>query len=79
MDKDIFEYLRVLGLSDIEINYIEDNNDNIVYANLNHVKKIINFLQELELNINEIKKILKINVYMITENFQRINKLNFIY
>lgn len=79
MDKQVFEYLRILGFTDEEINYIEEKNDNIAYANLSHVKQIILFLQELELNIQIIKNICTTNVFMITETFSRINKLNNIY
>lgn len=57
MNKQVFEYLRILGFTDEEINYIEEKNDNIAYANLSHVKQIILFLQELELNIQIIRKI----------------------
>ena len=79
MNKQVFEYLRILGFTDEEINYIEEKNNNIAYANLSHVKQIILFLQELELNIQIIRKICTTNVFMITETFRRINKLNNIY
>ena len=79
MDKQVFEYLRILGFTDEEINYIEEQNDNITYANLYRVKQIILFLQELGLNIQIIRKICTSNVFMITETFRRINKLNNIY
>jgi len=79
MNKQVFEYLKILDFTDDEINYIEEKNDNIVYANLAHVKQIITFLQELNLDNDSIKKICLDNVYMITETFRRINKLNDIY
>ena len=79
MNKQVFEYLKILGFTDDEINYIEEKNDNIVYVNLAHVKQIIIFLQKLNLNNDSIKKICLDNVYMITETFRRINKLNDIY
>ncbi len=79
MNKQVFEYLKILGFTDDEINYIEEKNDNIVYANLAHIKKIIIFLQKLNLDNDSIKKICLDNVYMITETFRRINKLNDIY
>ena len=79
MNKQVFEYLRILGFTDKEINYIEEKNDNISYANLSHVKQIIIFLQEIGLNIQIIRKICTTNVFMITETFRRINKLNNIY
>jgi DNA-binding transcriptional MerR regulator len=79
MNENIFEYLKILGFTCEEINYIEENNDNIVYANLAHVKQIILFLQKLKLSFQDIRKICIINVFMLTETFRRINRLNSIY
>ena len=79
MDRQVFEYFRILGFTDNEINYIEEKNDNIAYASLIHVKQIIIFLKKLKLNNDDIRKICLDNVYIITETFRRINKLNDIY
>lgn len=79
MDKNVFDYLRIIGFTDNEINYIEDNNDNIFYVNLSHVKKVITILQKLELDIINIRKILTKNVLLITEHTEKINEINKIY
>lgn len=79
MRKDVFDYLRIITFTDEEINYIEDNNDNIFYVNLVHVKKIINILRDLGLDNRNIKKILMKNVYIITEKIEKLNLLNDFY
>lgn len=79
MNKYVFDYLRIIGFTDDEINYIEDNNDNIFYASLSHVKKLIDILQNLGLDNINIKNLLIKNVYMITEKIEKINILNNIY
>lgn len=57
MEKEVYDYLRRIGLIDSEIDFIEDNNDHIVYLTLNQVKKIINILKSF-LSNNELKEIL---------------------
>lgn len=79
MDKNIYDYLRIIGLTDDEINYIEDNNDNIFYVDLNYVKKVITILQNLDLDIVNMRKILTNNVFLITEHTQKINEINKVY
>lgn len=79
MDKEIYEYLRKYGLSDKEIDYIEDENDNIFYINLGYAIKIINFLESKDLEKNEVKQILINNPYMITVGKERLALLTNIY
>ena len=79
MNKYVFDYLRIIGFTDNEINYIEDNNEYIFYVNLVHIKKIITILQDLGLDNINIRKTLIKNVYIITEKIEKINLLNNVY
>ena len=79
MRKDVFDYLRIITFTDDEINYIEDKNDNIFYVNLIHAKKIITILRDLGLDIENIRKVLTKNVFLITEHTEKINEINKIY
>jgi len=79
MNRDLFNYLRELNLTDDQINYIEENNQFIYNTSKDYTKKVLNKIREKGITDLEIKDMLIKNIYLVSESLKRIEKLENIY
>ena len=79
MREDVYKFLREYGFSKEEVNYFEDENEEMYFTNLIEVNKNIDFLINKGLTKEEIIYVFKKNPYMITVKNNRLKLLDKIY
>jgi len=79
MREEVYDFLREYGFTKEEVNYFEDENDDMYFTNLIEVNKNIEFLKNKGLNKEEIMQVFRYNPYMITVKNNRLDALNQIY
>jgi len=79
MIEEVYDFLREYGFSKEEVNYFEDENEEMYFTNLVEVNKNIDFLINKGLNKEEIIKVFKFDPFMITVKNNRLEALDKIY
>lgn len=79
MREEVYDFLREYGFSKEEVNYFEDENEEMYFTNLIEVNKNIDFLINKGLTKEEIIYVFKKNPYMITVKNNRLKLLDKIY
>jgi len=79
MHEYVYKFLRTLGLSDKEIDAIEDFSNAICYVSLEHAIGSIERLKSLGLSAEEIKDLLIHDKYFLCMPFESIDNYNHIY
>jgi hypothetical protein len=76
---EIYEYLINYGFKKDDLDNIKKNNEKIYFASLKNIEDNILFLQNKELEKNEIIKLVKKNPYILTAGTQKKQMLDEIY
>ena len=79
MIEEVYDFLREYGFTKEEVNYFEDENEEMYFTNLIEVNKNIDFLINKGLNKEEIIKVFKTDPFMITVKNNRLETLDKIY
>ena len=79
MIEEVYDFLREYGFTKEEVNYFEDENEEMYFTNLIEVNKNIDFLINKGLTKEEIIYVFKKNPYMITVKNNRLKLLDKIY
>ena len=79
MIEEVYDFLREYGFTKEEVNYFEDENDDMYFTNMIEVNKNIDFLINKGLNKEEIIKVFRYDTFMITVKNNRLDALDKIY
>lgn len=79
MIEEVYDFLREYGFTKEEVNYFEDENDDMYFTNMIEVNKNIDFLINKELNKEEIMQVFRVDPFMITVKNNRLDALDKIY
>ena len=79
MIEEVYDFLREYGFTKEEVNYFEDENDDMYFTNMIEVNKNIDFLINKGLNKEEIIKVFRVDPFMITVKNNRLDALDKIY
>ena len=79
MIEEVYDFLREYGFTKEEVNYFEDENDDMYFTNMIEVNKNIDFLINKGLNKEEIIKVFRYDPFMITVKNNRLDALDKIY
>ena len=79
MIEEVYDFLREYGFTKEEVNYFEDENDDMYFTNLIEVNKNIDFLISKGLNKEEIMQVFRVDPFMITVKNNRLDALDKIY
>lgn len=79
MLEEVYDYLNAYGLTDTELEKIEQSNEKIYFVNVNQIKKNICFLKDKYLTDEDITRIIDKNPYILTEHINRFEELDEIY
>ena len=79
MGEEVYDFLREYGFTKEEVNYFEDENDDMYFTNMIEVNKNIDFLINKGLNKEEIMQVFRIDPFMITVKNNRLDALDKIY
>ena len=76
MIEEVYDFLREYGFTKEEVNYFEDENDDMYFTNLIEVNKNIDFLISKGLNKEEIMQVFRVDPFMITVKNNRLDALD---
>ena len=79
MIEEVYDFLREYGFTKEEVNYFEDENDDMYFTNMIEVNKNIDFLINKGLNKEEIMQVFRVDPFMITVKNNRLEALDKIY
>ena len=79
MIEEVYDFLREYGFTKEEVNYFEDENDDMYFTNMIEVNKNIDFLINKGLNKEEIMQVFRVDPFMITVKNNRLDALDKIY
>ena len=79
MREEVYDFLREYGFTKEEVNYFEDENEEMYFTNLVEVNKNIDFLINKGLNKEEIMQVFRVDPFMITVKNNRLEMLDKIY
>ena len=79
MIEEVYDFLREYGFTKEEVNYFEDENDDMYFTNMIEVNKNIDFLINKGLNKEEIMQVFRVDPFMITVKNNRLEVLDKIY
>ena len=79
MIEEVYDFLREYGFTKEEVNYFEDENDDMYFTNMVEVNKNIDFLINKGLNKEEIMQVFRYDPFMITVKNNRLDALDKIY
>ena len=79
MREEVYNFLREYGFTREEVNYFEDENEDMYFTNLIEVNQNIDFLINKGLNKEEIMQVFKVDPFMITVKNNRLEMLDKIY
>jgi len=79
MIEEVYDFLREYGFTKEEVNYFEDENDDMYFTNMVEVNKNIDFLINKGLNKEEIMQVFRVDPFMITVKNNRLDALDKIY
>lgn len=79
MREEVYDFLREYGFTKEEVNYFEDENEEMYFTNLVEVNKNIDFLINKGLNKEEIMEVFRVDPFMITVKNNRLEMLDKIY
>ena len=79
MIEEVYDFLRDYGFTKEEVNYFEDENDDMYFTNMIEVNKNIDFLINKGLNKEEIMQVFRYDPFMITVKNNRLEALDKIY
>ena len=79
MIEEVYDFLREYGFTKEEVNYFEDENDDMYFTNMIEVNKNIDFLINKGLNKEEIMQVFRADPFMITVKNNRLDALDKIY
>ena len=79
MIEEVYDFLREYGFTKEEVNYFEDENDDMYFTNMVEVNKNIDFLINKGLNKEEIMQVFRVDPFMITVKNNRLEALDKIY
>lgn len=79
MREEVYDFLREYGFTKEEVNYFEDENEEMYFTNLVEVNKNIDFLINKGLNKEEIMQVFRADPFMITVKNNRLDMLDKIY
>ena len=79
MIEEVYDFLREYGFTKEEVNYFEDENDDMYFTNMIEVNKNIDFLKNKGLNKEEIMQVFRYDPFMITVKNNRLDALDKIY
>ena len=79
MREEVYDFLREYGFTKEEVNYFEDENDDMYFTNMIEVNKNIDFLINKGLNKEEIMQVFRVDPFMITVKNNRLEMLDKIY
>ena len=79
MIEEVYDFLREYGFTKEEVNYFEDENDDMYFTNMIEVNKNIDFLINKGLNKEEIMQVFRVDPFMITVKNNRLEAFDKIY
>ena len=79
MREEIYDYLRQYGFSKEELDFLEEKNEKIYFANISNITNNISFLDNLNLSKKEIISLANSNPLFITTSEKRKQAFNEIY
>ena len=79
MIEEVYDFLREYGFTKEEVNYFEDENDDMYFTNMIEVNKNIDFLINKGLNKEEIMQVFRVDPFMINVKNNRLEALDKIY
>ena len=79
MREEVYDYLSNYGFTNEEIDFFEDENENMFFTNNVEVEKNINFLINKGLNKEEVMNVFRKNPYMITAKNNKLEAFDNIF
>jgi len=79
MLEEVYQYLHDYGFNALNLDEIEKINENIYYANVSTVRKIITFMEDKYLEPDDIIDVINRNPFLLTEVNERLIALDNIY